>query len=54
MAMQVYFITVSDLYRKSAGDISGETVQIAILADGVEIDRLCFSGKNCQFNFSKQ
>ena len=46
-ASQRYTLTIHDLFTVTEGSICGAEAVVAILDDGVEIDRVKFSGK-CQ------
>ena len=46
-ATQRYLLTIHDLFTITDGGICGADAEVAILDDGVEIDRMKFSGK-CQ------
>lgn len=46
-ATQRYTLTIQDLFTIADGGICGADAEVAILDDGVEIDRMKFSGK-CQ------
>ncbi len=46
-AQQRYTLTIHDLFTVTEGSICGAEAVVAILDDGVEIDRVKFSGK-CQ------
>lgn len=46
-APQRYTLTIHDLFTVTEGSICGAEAVVAILDDGVEIDRMKFSGK-CQ------
>ncbi|MBY8946357.1 hypothetical protein J1G35_10810 [Pseudomonas sp. SH10-3B] len=46
-ALQRYTLTIHDLFTITDGDICGAEIEVAILDEGVEIDRVKFSGK-CQ------
>ncbi|WP_104902943.1 hypothetical protein [Pseudomonas sp. LH1G9] len=46
-APQRYTLTIHDLFTVTEGSICGAEAVVAILDDGVEIDRVKFSGK-CQ------
>ncbi|NMZ35426.1 hypothetical protein [Pseudomonas proteolytica] len=45
--IQRYMLTIHDLFTITDGDICGAETEVAILDEGVEIDRVKFSGK-CQ------
>lgn len=45
--IQRYMLTIYDLFTITDGDICGAETEVAILDEGVEIDRVKFSGK-CQ------
>lgn len=42
---QNYMLTLRDLFSTSNGVLCGAETQVAILDNGVEVDRLVFSGK---------
>lgn len=46
-ASQRYRLTIHDLFTVTEGGICGADAVVAILDDGVEVDRVKFSGK-CQ------
>lgn len=45
--IQRYMLTIHGLFTITDGDICGAETEVAILDEGVEIDRVKFSGK-CQ------
>ena len=45
--IQRYMLTIHDLFTITDGNICGAEAEVAILDEGVEIDRVKFSGK-CQ------
>ncbi|QJI11937.1 hypothetical protein HKK58_05130 [Pseudomonas sp. ADAK22] len=47
--IQRYMLTIHGLFTITDGDICGAETEVAILDEGVEIDRVKFSG-NCQSN----
>lgn len=46
---QCYTLTIHELFTITCGSICGADAEVAILDDGMEVDRVKFSGK-CQSN----
>lgn len=46
---QNYLLTISDLFLTRKGVRCGACSEVAILDDGVEVDRVVFSGKTTHF-----
>lgn len=43
--LQNYTLTIRDLFSVSNGVLCGAETQVAIIDDGVEVDRVAFTGK---------